>query len=72
MQIIKNVKAEQHCSLCNKELHSQMIIMAVTPDFKISELSLHVLDSLDKKYCKKHPEAPVSVTHIHHHKEKLS
>ena len=71
MQTIKNVKAEQHCSICNKQLHSQMIISNVAENFKISDISMHVIANIDKKLCKTHPEASVIITHIHHHKETI-
>jgi len=69
MENIKHIKAQQHCSICNKELHSQMIIAPVPVDFKISDISFHVVENIDKKTCKQHPEAVVSITHTHHHKE---
>ena len=71
MQTIKNVKVEQHCIFCKKKLHSQMIIAKVSTDFKISELSRHVVINIERKKCLKHPEAIVNVTHTHHHKEIL-
>lgn len=69
MTTIKQVKAEQHCSICKKLLHKQYLIIDVSADFKISDLSRTVVANIDKKTCKKHPEAIVSITHTHHHKE---
>lgn len=70
-KILKHLNVKFSCSVCEKQLHNQKLLVSVAEDFKISELNTEIVANAPAVFCKNHATKKAAIKYTFYHEEKL-